>query len=233
MNTYRFFAGLLGFMLLCPALTAQQPDFFSYVNEETAELPPQAQQRFDAAKARPTSTSVRLIQLQNLETLASRQQLRIPLPGIGAFDATATKIEQPDSSAVRWSGVMQDNKSRLFFTVVDGDVTGMIHTERAVFTIVPLGSGHHALIHLDQSKFAECANTGSENKPDEDPDLRRKLVKPGRESSIAGISTHTTIDVMVAYTPAVANASAISPVLFIAVFNQPTRSSTTAMLTHR
>lgn len=156
MNTYRFFFNLcLGFLLVCTVSIslAQQGDFISYPDERTVSLPPEAQQRLAAIKARPTSISVRLIQFQNLTSLPSQRQLLIPIPGLGQLVATATKIEQPDTSKVFWSGVLQDNKSPLFFTVVDGDVTGMIHTERSVFAIEPLGAGHHVLIALDQSKF--------------------------------------------------------------------------------
>ncbi|MGH7596287.1 MAG: M12 family metallo-peptidase [bacterium] len=212
MNTYRFFSNLcLGFLLLCSIsiLSAQQVDFISYPDERTVRLPPEAQQRLAAIKVRPTSISVRLIQFQNLTTLSSQQQLRIPIPGLGQLVVTATKIEQPDTSKVFWSGVLQDNRSPLFFTVVNGDVTGMIHTERAVFSIEPLGAGHHVLIALDQSKFGpdDPPDASSKISPDKNHGVQVPEMQPSKSFSEALTTVGPVIDLLVAYTPAVASAS--------------------------
>jgi hypothetical protein len=212
MNRNHFFSSLcLGLLLLCLAsiLSAQQADFISYPDEGTVNLSPQARQRFDAIKARPTAISTRLIQLQNLTVLSSQRQLRIFIPGVGQLIATATRIEQRETSKVFWNGVLQDNKNPLFFTVVDGDVTGMIHTDRSVFSIEPLGAGHHVLIALDQSKFGpdDPPEASSKSQPNKNHDSQAPGTQLSKSFGEASTTSGPVIDLLVAYTQTVANAS--------------------------
>lgn len=81
MNTFRLLSSLCLWALLCmvPNLSAQQSDFISYLDEQDVNLSQEGKQRLDSLKARATSISVRLIQFQNLSTLPSQQQLRIPV----------------------------------------------------------------------------------------------------------------------------------------------------------
>jgi hypothetical protein len=212
MNTSRSFSKrCLGLLLLCLVSMsfAQPEDFISYHEEREVSLSQEARQRLDSLKARSTTISVRLIQFRNLSTLASRQQLRIPVQGAGTLVATAARIKQREASKLLWSGVLPDNKNRVFFSVADGAVTGMIHLDQAVFAVEPLEAGYHVLIGLDQSKFGpdDPPESNSQNEQDRNEEaqaLRARLSKPDLQASIASTAS---IDILVAYTPAVASAS--------------------------
>ncbi len=210
MNVSRLFSSLcLWALLLCAAtnLSAQQNDFISYLNEQDVNLSPEGKQRLDSLKARPTSISVRLIEFQKLSQLASQPQLRIPLANAGTQVATRRRIRQPEALKLLWSGVLQqDGKNPVFFSVVDSSVTGMIHLEQGVFAIEPLEAGYHVLIELDQSKFGpdEPPDTTSTNQFRGNEEKQVNLTKGGGENSSASTAN---LDVLVAYTPAVASAS--------------------------
>ncbi len=207
MNTSRLLSSLcLCGLLLCAAsnLSAQQNDFFSYLDERDVTLSQEGRQRLDSLKARATSISVRLIQFQNLAGLNSQLSLRIPLPNAATLTAMRTRIRQPEASKPFWSGVLQDGKNPAFFSVVEGGVTGMIHLDQAIFAVEPLEAGYHVLIELDQSKFGpdDPPEANLQNQPHQNKDAN--LTKPNREES--SMST-ANIDLLVAYTPAVASAS--------------------------
>ncbi|KAA0225772.1 hypothetical protein EDS67_21190 [candidate division KSB1 bacterium] len=207
MNTSHFFSGFCVWVLLLYAasnLSAQQNDFFSYLDERDVNLSQEGKQRLDSLKARTTSISVRLIQFQNLAGLNSQQSLRIPLPNAATLTAMRTRILQPEASRLFWSGVLQDGKNPAFFSVVEGGVTGMIHLDQAIFAVEPLEAGYHVLIELDQSKFGpdDPPEANLQNQPHRNEET--PLTKPNREES--SMST-ANIDLLVAYTPAVASAS--------------------------
>lgn len=148
MNTSRSFSKrCLGLLLLCfvSMSFAQPEDFISYHEEQDVSLSQEARQRLDSLKAKATTISLRLIQFQNLAALASRQQLRFPVQGAGILVATRARVKQRGATKLLWSGVLQDNKNRIFFSVVDSAVTGMIHLDQAVFAIEPLEAGYHVL----------------------------------------------------------------------------------------
>lgn len=164
MNISRLLSSLcLCGLLLCVAssLSAQQNDFFSYLDERDVTLSQEGRQRLDSLKARTTSISVRLIQFQNLASLNSQQPLRIPLPDAATLTATRTRFRQLEASKLFWSGVLQDGKNPIFFAVVDGSVTGMIHLDQAVFAVEPLEAGYHVLIRVGSVKVWPGRSVGS------------------------------------------------------------------------
>jgi len=212
MKTRPLFSSLcLGFLLFCSLSisTAQPFDFITYPNEQTLRLPPKAQQRFDAIKARPATIWARLIRFQNLATLSTQNQLRVFLPEAGQLVATATRIQNPEAYKLFWSGELQDSKGILFFSVINGHVTGMIHTKRSVFAIEPLGAGHHVLMAIDQAKFGPDERPGaySNIQPEKNPGTQSPEKRPSKLSRAASTTNTSVIDLLVAYTPAVANAS--------------------------
>ena len=146
---------------------------------------------------------MQLIQFHDLTTLLSRQQLRFSLPGVGPVVAEAVRIGQPDSSNVLWSGVLQKSRMLFFFIVVNGDVAGMIHTQRETFAIKPLGAGHHVLIHLDPSKFGpvDPHEAVPKNQQNQNPD------RPASGRELSKSTSPPVIDLLVAYTQAVLDAN--------------------------
>lgn len=201
----------LGLLLICfvSMSFAQPEDFISYHEERDVSLSQEARQRLDSLKAKATTISLRLIQFRNLAALASRQQLRFPVQGAGTLVATRARVKQRGAAKLLWSGVLQDNKNRIFFSVGDGAVTGMIHLDQMVFAIEPLEAGYHVLVELDQSKFGpddppESSSKNEQDRNEETQALRARLSKPDLQASIASTAS---IDMLVAYTPAVASAS--------------------------
>ena len=117
--------------------------------------------------------------------------------------AEAVRIGQPDSSNVLWSGVLQKSRMLFFFIVVNGDVAGMIHTQRETFAIKPLGAGHHVLIHLDPSKFGpvDPHEAVPKNQQNQNPD------RPASGRELSKSTSPPVIDLLVAYTQAVLDAN--------------------------
>jgi len=137
---------------LVSSLSAQPSDFISYQDENTLILPAEVQKRLEAIKAHPAADSVRLVQFHNLSSLLSVRELRFSLPGIDSVVANVVAVGQPDGSNVAWSGTLKESQSPIFFVVVEGAVSGMIHTREYVFRIKPLGDGYHALYRVSTNR---------------------------------------------------------------------------------
>lgn len=219
MNRRNLFSiALMALFMLNPASItfSQSTDFITFPDEQTITLSSQAQQRLDAARAHPATVSAWLIQFHDLANVLSQEILRFSLPKIGPIVAKAVRIGQPDSSNVAWSGVLEGSQTPMFFIVVNGNVSGMIHAQQDVFRIKPLGDGEHVLIHLDQSKFVPDDPFGSDSPKKkaapvgESQSLSSALGKSGGEKMIAA---GPVIDLLVAYTQTVANNNNISSLI--------------------
>ncbi|MEX1276603.1 MAG: M12 family metallo-peptidase, partial [Bacteroidota bacterium] len=205
------FISLLWLFLFCycPILSAQGNNFIHYPDEQSLDLTQNVQHRLLSIRNRPSSVSVHVLQFKNLELIGTQQELLIPIKGVGQFRAITKKVKDRGNSRFFWSGQFQENKGTAFFAIANANVTGMIHIGQLVFSIEPIGAGNHALIELDQSKFGPDEPPNTYSGKNEIKDGQALLSKNAISGSFGAKFMMTTpvIDVMVAYTAAVANAN--------------------------
>jgi peptidyl-Asp metalloendopeptidase len=71
------------------------------------------------------------------------------------LDAVTEKIEKRSGNNFTWIGKMPEvsETATSILVVKDGQVTGSVQAGNELYEIVPLGSGRHAILQVDQSKF--------------------------------------------------------------------------------
>lgn len=187
--------------------SGQQQDAFRYLDERRTSLDKDQQRIFQNIKRQPATISAHLIRFNNLDVLKESQSLRFSLPNLTVITATKKKAEMIRADCWVWSGSFEGDKGSVFLSATGIDIYGVIHFERLLFTIEPLGKGLHALVQHDPSKFP----------PDEPPDWNptpqkqypngNQEVQNNSMESVTTASTIDTIDVLVVYTPAAAQSS--------------------------
>ena len=126
--------------------------------------------------------------------------------------AVTDSIEKRSADDFTWFGKIPElsDTGSAVLVVKDGQMSGNIYAGSDVYQVVPLGSGRHAIIHIDQSKFP----------PDEgsDPEKVRQIQKELREKhrdkrsdledsdsfrhdAVVEEDESPVVKVMVAYTP--------------------------------
>ncbi len=153
----------------------------------------------DEIRRRPTTRSVRLVQIDKNALTGS--SLAISLPNLTSLIFSRTKGQILDSDNIRWTGTLTGKTpGEITLVVTNGELNGLISTRDDIFRLVSLGGGTYALVQIDPTKFP----------PDEPPSFREKekQVNPPRflmENSVNAdqqTSGPVQIDVLVAYTPA-------------------------------
>ena len=82
-----------------------------------------------------------------------------------ALSAVTDSIEKRSDNDFTWFGKIPElsETGQAVLVVKDGQMTGSVYAGTELYQVSPLGSGHHAIIHVDQSKFP----------PDEGDDPRK------------------------------------------------------------
>jgi hypothetical protein len=126
---------------------------------------------------------------------------QISIPSVATLMLSRRNEEVRSPTDFTWYGTVSGGPGQAILVVHDGNITGIIQDERAVYKIDPIGNGVHALIKVDQARFP----------PDDPPVERRSDISPTelREATSTKEATSTNIvriDVMVPYTTAAKNA---------------------------
>ncbi len=202
-------AAVLLTVALLPALAqAQSPaPLFRVVDAaETARLGVSTQRALAAISARRTTRAVRPIRFENIEAFRSRTE--------GTFEIVSG--QQVQLRAVRfahtaggffWAGRSTEGAA-VQLSVVGNQVTGTVHTRDRAYTIQPLAGDLYALVELDPSALPADEPAGFEEKRGQGAESNHEnALAPrfSRQSTNTGGSA--TIDVMVVYTSAAAQAA--------------------------
>src|SRR5262249_33911260 len=137
-------------------------------------------------RQRPTTQALSLVTV-NTDALQDNST-QISIPSMATLMLSRRNEELRSPTDFTWYGTLSGGPGQAILVVHDGNITGIIQDERAVYKIEPIGNGVHALIKVDQARFP----------PDDPPVEQRSDISPTapREATSTGI----VIDVMVPYT---------------------------------
>lgn len=143
-------------------------------------------------KANGKFKKLKLVKLTNLDFLNSRK-IDFKLFNDTLYNFAINKLRKLDSVSYSFSS---HNGSNFFSCVIrNGEITGTIQVNNKQYSIIPLGDSLHAIIEVDYSKL----------KPEASPIIIENKNQMHKSSSVQSTG-QSTIDVLVAYTPAAANA---------------------------
>ncbi len=189
---------------------AQETELFRYIDENSLKDKQSEFSILTSIKNRASSIQVQVIKFSDASLLLTKKSIQVNLPGISAL-STNKYIEQHNQTSFTWFGHFDDTEGSMLLVVNDNDVLGMIHISDLVFSIKPLGSGFHALVQIDQSKFPceqPCIDYGEHNTATGLNET--KIQTPETEANITQSLTtldNSIIDILVVYTPAAASSS--------------------------
>jgi hypothetical protein len=191
---------LLTLLLFIGGARAQVPELFTPIpaNQLLAATPDQ-NQAIEKIRLRPTTQSLDLVQVD-----------------VGALRGDSTRLSIPNAPALTLSRRSEDVRSPGDFTyygtlsgvpgqatlvVRDGNITGSIQDQGALYRIEPVGNGVHAVIKVDQGRFPPEHPPSFEQK-----ERRGDIQAPPTTQDIATSDALVGIDVLVAYTTGARNA---------------------------
>jgi len=131
---------------------AQGTELFRYVDENSLKDKQFEFSILTSIKNLASSIQIHIVKFSDASLLLTKKSIQVNLPGISAL-STNKYIEKHNQTSFTWFGHFDNTKGSLLLVVTDNDVVGMIHISDQVFSIKPLGSGFHALVQIDQSKF--------------------------------------------------------------------------------
>ena len=166
--------------------------------------------------------------LTNLEALATTDGMRLTNINFDIFnrntislnlfpgrviDVSKKKIKIRDANTYTWFGDYINNTGSVALVVRNNNITATIHINKEIYTIRPIGSGIHVIIHVDWSKFPpDHPPEDSKNQPPGEP-LQNNSFDSGinevDKSNRLGktlVGSDDTIKVFVSYTPAAESA---------------------------
>ena len=103
---------------------------------------------------------------------------------------------------IQWTGRGLEDSGTAVLTVRDGQCTGFFRTDGGLFLVRPIGGGMHALVLQDESRLPPDHPPEAANPPEGSGQDDRRDEPPPTEDA----SGPFEVDVLVAYTPAVARA---------------------------
>jgi hypothetical protein len=199
---------LIAFVVILPCINTSfaQENVFIPVDEQQTPLSTRQDEILNIIRSRSTSVSVTLVRLGI--NLKEQPSIVIKLADGIRVVANAEKIIEHTTKDYTWYGLLSGSDVPVFLSVSEDHVTGMIHTDDAVFSIEPIGEGLNALIQLDQSAYP----------PDEPPGFDEESDAAGKqgfndrfekenEMQVSLVQSNPVIDLLIVYTQAAANAS--------------------------
>jgi hypothetical protein len=155
---------LVALALACsnPALAADL--FLPAPQTREAAMAPEQRQMLTTLEKQKTTKSMRLVNI-NLDSL-KEPTVTLGLRAGLTVQAARKNMEKRSETDFTWYGTLSEVPGAATLVVRDGAITGTVRSDKELFRIRPVGSGLHALIEVDQSKF-----------PPDDPPSFEKLEK--------------------------------------------------------
>ncbi len=103
-----------------------------------------------------------------------------------ALGAVTDSIEKRSDDDFTWFGKIPElsDTGSAVLVVKDGQMSGNVYAGPDIYQVVPLGSGRHAIIHVDQSKFPEDEGSDLQKVLRIQKELREKYGDKGKRSDI-------------------------------------------------
>ncbi len=189
---------LLAAALLLPGCSARAADLITPAPQaEIASMTVEEQALVDRLKKQATTRSLSVIRL-DLGSL-KRSDLTLGLRSDRRVKVSSTSVDRRSDTDFTWYGTLAEAAGSATLVVRGDRVTGTIRSGKELYRIRPIGSGLHALIEIDQSKFPQDHPPTFKEK-----ELQRYEFSP-RDRLQADAQT-VTVEVLVAYTPSAESA---------------------------
>jgi len=202
-----------------PALDEKPPELFEDLNDQDVQLTPKQESLLKAIRSEKTTAGVNLVKV-NLQVFAAAA---LDLNMVDDLPIRVTRSSsKSENDRTYWAGKVHASPQDVLLVNRAGNVTGTIQTKKGMFLIRPLGESLHVLIKQDPSKMPRDEPPGFEKKGRQDPPAK----KGGLADAVPGVEAkkrnhpsgkgkndkkgdaNLTLDILVAYTPAVDNVQA-------------------------
>ena len=191
--------------------TAQELTLFRYVDRTAVVLSSKERAVLEGIEALPTSLEVSLVNAEGVSALATAQTLTLPLPQRAPLRVSRAYMRTNRTGFI-WAGTLPNQLGRVLFTVTGKSVSGHIQFGQTLYSLKPLGGYYHALILVDASKFPAEEPTHSSVKRSQawytsEEKTHRYGSNFKKGAGTSSVTDNPVIDILVAYTPAVAYSS--------------------------
>lgn len=142
---------VLTFLFAIP-VGANAENLFQVVEDSQFDRAPEAKKLLiKKAKQKPTTKTVRVIKINTelLKNPSVKMNLRSDL----IATVQARKVERRTDKKYTWYGNISEVPGDAILVINGDNVTGTVRRGKALFRIRPIGSGDHALIEVDVTKF--------------------------------------------------------------------------------
>jgi hypothetical protein len=166
---------------------------------DTADLRPDQNAAVQALRSLPTTQDLQVVRVDP-RALTLNQEIKIGFKSGTQFPIKNFSKSIVGGKLVAWSGAAASGSAgSTTFAVHDDNLTGAAQTPEGTYRIWPIGNGLSALVKVDMSKMP----------PEHPPSFSEKVTHADplpTTGNVPGVGAPpTTITVLVAYTPAVAN----------------------------
>lgn len=207
-NNYFFCLLTIGLLGFASVATAQESplNIFYPVNQQAQSLSSPQSNILEGIATRPYTERVFMTRVQNLSTIKQANALSLTIaPDKGFSFEKVKKISH--KNRFTWIGQVRNgsvsNVGHALLIVDGNEITGRFHTNSEVYTVEPLGQGMHVVARQDPSKLPSCGTYGTSD----EGKVKSSIQMKSQKSGVGTMSTDPVIDVLVAYTQAVANQS--------------------------
>ena len=115
----------------------------------------------ESLEQQATTADVHLLRLGSLESLAAGGTFRIPVDDGEVISARILRTDHRAPEDLRWVAETLDGEGQVTLAAEGDEITGVIRLPQAVFRILSLGGGTHAVVRTYPAAFSSCA-TGAE-----------------------------------------------------------------------
>jgi hypothetical protein len=141
----------------------------------------------------------------NIDKLTDNEQFVLEFGGKSII-VQKQKLDIRGKNSFVFVGKNQENGNSILFSVIDGDIQGIIETLESVYSIETIGEKEYAIIKIDQSQFIEGCNHLIENPNEittENYSAPVRHISANTNSLLASSGPYNCkIRVLVLYTPA-------------------------------
>jgi len=147
---------IVGLTMANFAACAEPPPMplFERVNIETARLSPKQDAILKRIRDARDTVGVQVVKFQGVSLQDAPATLTVPLQPGASVELTGYKITQgKNSTRIFWHNKSAEESATL--SVVGDAVSGLIHADKRVYSIEPLGNRLHALVQVDQTVLTD------------------------------------------------------------------------------
>ncbi|MBC8346449.1 MAG: T9SS type A sorting domain-containing protein [Candidatus Marinimicrobia bacterium] len=207
----------IGQLLLVVIITLSQvaigqkrgDDFFVQVIESSLSTNQAA--HLAKIRNRETSKKVRIVRIQDVSRLLNNESIQLNIFPGKRFTVNHDKTKMRGYNQYSWYGKIPGKQGHAIIVFTDKGITGSVWVDMELYQVEPLGSGAHAIIHIDQSQFPpEHQPLNKKNKTPQNNSIGNEYDTNSKFPPLTAkksFPTNVVIDVMVAYTQTVANLS--------------------------